>query len=175
MILIMDCFINISVWLWHDFRFIIADEWLLAVWLAKYSVLRMSFLYLNCTWRYKHIKLSLIIQVGAGKLVSCVFNAKYCLSSACTISFYSLLVCDFALLPDTQKIRGESFMKPFWFVTSSHVCHSHVPGGRCREYNPMIWPNDTVSISLTQSCGKGKSTDTPSRKKHVNGHRLRWE
>ena len=97
---------------------------------------------LTVLWDTKHIKLSLIIWVDAGELVRCVFNAKYCFSSACTISFYNLVICDFVLPPNTQKIWNESLTKPFCVVASSHMCHSHGPGGkcRCRERNPMMWP-----------------------------------
>lgn len=92
-------------------------------------------------WDTKHIKQFLIIWVDVGKLVSCVFNAKYCLSSACTISFYHLVICDFALLPDTE-ICDESLMKPFCVIASSHACQRHGAEGKCRrrECNTMIGP-----------------------------------
>lgn len=94
---------------------------------------------LTVLWDKKHIKQSLIIWVDAGKLVSCVFNAKYCFSSACTISFYNLVICDFVLLSDTRKIWDVSLMKPVCVIASSHMCHSHGPRGRCRCRDPMVW------------------------------------
>lgn len=129
---------------------------------------------LTVLWDTKHIKQSLIIWADAGKLVSCVFNAKYCFSSACTISFYNLVICDFVLPPDTQKI---------WVLDETFLCYciiTRVPQPWTRREVQMqrMRPSDmtqvTASISLTRSCDTGKSSDRPSRITCDN-RRVRWE
>lgn len=66
---------------------------------------------LTVLWDTKHIKKSLIIWVDATKLVSCVFNAKCCLSSDCTISFYNLIICLAAWhAADLRWVPDETFL-----------------------------------------------------------------
>lgn len=129
-----------TLWLYHGDKEI--DAYLVLTYkvLCSTDVSHHSCI-LTVLWDTKHIKQSLIIWVGAGILVSCVFNSKYYFSSTCTTSFCNLVICNSILPPDMQKSIDKSLMKFFCFIASSRKCHSHGEGGRCK---CRVWPNDTT-------------------------------
>lgn len=151
----------------------------MAVWLARtlFCWCDSSFLYiLTVLWDTKHIKQSLIKQsliiwVDAAKQVSCVFNAKGCLSSACTMCFYNLIIC--LVSWHTEDLR--------WVPDETFLCScltTHVPQPWTRREVQSVQPSDvtedTAVVCLTQSCDTGKSSD-PSPRKTRDNHKVRQE